>query len=588
MPELSIDQALQIALGHHHSGRLAEAERIYRQILAQDPAHADALHHLGMIAHRLGRLDAAAELMSRSIARCPDEARYHINFGALLSDRGKVAEAIAAYARALQIEPAFAAAHFNMGNALSQQGKLQEAAAAYLRAVQVKPDFIEAHVRLGAVYCHFGILNEGGNAFQQALRINPNYADAFTGLTFVLTNLGRDEEALAACRKAIALRPACPDDYNNLGILLHQQGKLDDAMAALSKALELRPVFLEAWNNLGNLLTELQRLDEAFAAYRRASAIDPKAADPHFNQAWVALLRGDFENGWRGHEWRWGSKNFSSTRPVLSRPEWDGGDLRGKTILLHAEQGLGDAIHFVRYASLVARRGGRVIVHCPPELARLFKSVEGIDTVATEGKLPEFDVHWPLMSLPLAFNTRLESIPAEIPYIRADAALAAEWARKLAPFAGQLRVGLAWAGRPTNKQDRKRSMTLDHFAPLAADGITFFSLQKGPAAAQAANPPPGMRVIDFTADLHDLADTAASIAHLDLVISVDTAVAHLAGAMGKPVWTLLPFKPDWRWMLGRTDSPWYPTMRLFRQSRPGDWMDVIAKVRQELASAKVL
>lgn len=595
MPELTIDQAMQIALGHHQASQLAEAERIYRQILAQNPDHADALHHLGMIAHRVGKLDAAAELMSRSITLRPDMARYHLNFGALRSDQGKIEEAIASFSRASQLDPTFAPAYFNLGNSLKKQGKLQEAIAAFSRALQFAPDFLESHISLGVLFSQAGMLKEAGSAFQQALRIKPNCADAFTGLTYVFMNLGNEQEALAVCRKAISLRGDCPDDYNNLGILLNQQGKLDEAMVAFSRALELKPAFLEAWNNLGNLFTELQRLDEAFAAFGRAREIDPKVADPHFNQAWVMLLRGDLEQGWRGHEWRWGSKNFASPQADLGRPQWDGSDLGGRTILLHAEQGMGDAIHFVRYAPMVAQRGGRVIVKCPPELSRLFKSVEGIEKIVAGGNLPEFDLHCPLMSLPLAFNTRLDSIPADVPYIKPEAALAAAWGKKLAPTANppgagsraaRLRVGLAWQGRMTIPQQRRRAVAFSQLAQLAkVEGITFFSLQKGDAAAQAHRRPPEMHYVDFSAELGDFADTAALMSHLDLIISIDSAVAHLAGAMGKPVWTLIPFKPDWRWMLNREDSPWYPTMRLFRQREMGKWDEVIERMGAELRKA---
>ena len=295
-------------------------------------------------------------------------------------------------------------------------------------------------------------------------------------------------------------------------------------------------------------------------------------------------MQGDFPEGWMEYEWRWKCKDFPSQRQSFGQPQWGGDSLQGRTLLLHAEQGLGDAVQFIRYLPLAAQRGGRIILGCRPELQRLLQTAAPDLQVLAGGQfLPPFDVHCPLLGLPRLFATDLTNIPRNVPYLHADSADAAIWRDRLADPSSSLKVGLVWAGSPANKNDRNRSLKLASLAPLAnVPGVRFLSLQKGAAATEAKTPPEAMELIDVADELKDFADTAALIAVLDLVIAVDTAVVHLAGAMGKPVWVLLPFVPDWRWMLERTDSPWYPTMRLFRQTQLAEWEPVIAEVRARL------
>jgi hypothetical protein len=286
----------------------------------------------------------------------------------------------------------------------------------------------------------------------------------------------------------------------------------------------------------------------------------------------VALIRGDYASGWREAEWRWKCKDFSSPKRQWSKPQWKGEQLNGETILLHAEQGFGDTVQFVRYAPMVAERGGKVILECPAVLHRLLKNLPGIAGIVPETAQPEFDLQCPLLSLPLAFGTLLDTVPNRVPYLTPEPQLCEQWGKLIGERASGLKVGLTWAGSPTHQNDRKRSLTLNQLLPLAqAAGVTFFSLQKGPAAQQANDPAIGFPIADLTARLTDFADTAAMISQLDLVITVDTVIAHLAGALGKPVWVFLPRVPDWRWMLDREDTPWYPTMRLFRQEVHGQW-----------------
>jgi tetratricopeptide (TPR) repeat protein len=347
----------------------------------------------------------------------------------------------------------------------------------------------------------------------------------------------------------------------------------------------LNPELVEAHLNLGVALMAKTDVVPAITSFRRAIDLRPDSAKAHYNLALALLSSGNFREGWTENEWRWLCKGFTTPLRRFTQPLWDGSPLHGRTILLHCEQGFGDSIQFIRYAPLVAERGGRVVLWAPPELLSLMRGVQGVETVATAEPFPPFDVHCPLLSLPRALDTRLESIPANVPYLFADPVRTARWKDKVVASANGLKIGLAWAGRPTHTNDRNRSIGLKQLAPLAEiTGVTFYSLQKGSSAHHAAGAPSGMNLIDLTDELHDFADTAALIENLDMVIAVDTSVAHLAGAMGKRVWVLLPFSADWRWLLNREDNPWYPTMRLFRQKQIGNWDATIIELARALKS----
>jgi tetratricopeptide (TPR) repeat protein len=346
----------------------------------------------------------------------------------------------------------------------------------------------------------------------------------------------------------------------------------------------LNPTVAEVHNNLGIALAGRGKIDEAITAHRRSIALKPQLAKAHHNLGIALLTRGDFQEGWAEYEWRWKCEGVPRLLRNFSQPQWDGGPLEGRIILLHAEQGFGDAIKFIRYVPLVAQRGGRVIIVCFAELERLFQAMPGAWQIVGPGHaLPAFDLHAPLLSLPRILETTLSNIPRAVPYLQADADQATKWKHRLSVYPPCVNVGLVWAGRPTQRNDRNRSVQLARFAPLGqVAGIRFFSLQKGTAAAEAKAPPEGIELVDWTEDLKDFADTAALIANLDIVISVDTAVAHLAGAMGKPIWALLSSVPGWHWMLEREDSPWYPSMRLFRQPSLGDWDSVFKRLAEAL------
>ena len=356
----------------------------------------------------------------------------------------------------------------------------------------------------------------------------------------------------------------------------HRLGQLDQAISSHSTAIGLNPQLTEAYSNLGNAFTDFGKIDQAIAAYRQAISLKPDYAQVHWNLAIALLLKGDYAEGWCEYEWRWKCEDQSARR--FTQPLWDGGDLTGRTILLHAEQGFGDTLHFIRYAALVKDRGGRVIVECQQELIGLLKQLTSVTQWITRGQpLPPFDVHRPLLSLPFVFGTTLENIPQQTPPLQAPANRVEQWRHRVADKSVVLKVGLAWAGNPHHKNDRNRSILLSQLMPLLEiPHIQFFSLQKGASTD-------GTNLLNLTTELHDFNESAALISNLDLIISVDTSVVHLAAAMGKPTWVMLPFAPDWRWLQQRDDSPWYPSIRLFRQTRIGDWPGVIDQVAAELA-----
>ena len=465
---------------------------------------------------------------------------------------------------------------------LAKQDKLDEAMASYQQALRLKPNYPEAHSNLGNALQEQGRLDEAVASCQQALRLKPDSAEAHHNLGLVLAKQDKLDEAVASFQQTLRLKPDYPDAHNNLGIVLEKQDKLDEAMASYQQALRLKPDYPEAHNNLGIVLEKQGRLDEAVACYQQALRLKPDYPEAHWNRSLAWLLMGRFEQGWPGYEWRWKCKEFGSL-PPFHPPLWDGSPLDGRTILVHAEQGLGDTLQFIRYAPLVHQRGGRVILVCQPPLIGLLTRSPGVERLVAQGEaLPEYDVHVPLMSLPGLLGTTLESVPADVPYLDAEPQLVEAWRHRLGSYPG-FKVGIVWQGNPKFRLDRLRSIPLAQFAPLArVPGVHLFSLQKGPGAEQLAAVTDRFPVTDLGRRLDDFMDTAAVLKNLDLVISVDTAIAHLAGALGIPVWVALPFAPDWRWLMDREDSPWYPTMRLFRQTRPGQWEDVFQRIAEAL------
>jgi FKBP-type peptidyl-prolyl cis-trans isomerase 2 len=425
-----------------------------------------------------------------------------------------------------------------------------------------------------------GEADEAISYYRKAIGQNPNHAAAYYNLGVAFQGKGLVDQAIIYYEMAIGLKQDFIEAHHNLGVAFNEKAQFDEALVCFQRVLQLKPDHASAYYNLGNTLVAKGLFDEAMACYRKAIEIYPEHADAQWSLGLIYLRLGNFEEGWKGYEWRWKLKDVMPKR-AFSQPLWNGSDIRERTILLHAEQGFGDTIQFIRYTTLVARRGAKVLVECQKELVSLLRNTEGVSQVISQGeRIPDFDVHCPLLSLPLIFETEVDTIPAEIPYISADPGLVQKWRNKIIQDKSAVKVGLAWAGNPKLKFGHSRSCPIGTFSQLAQrNDVTFYSLQKGETGEQAKNPPEGIKLIDTPEEIHDFADTAAIIENLDLVISIDTAVAHLAGALGKPVWVLLPFVPDWRWMMNREDSPWYPTIRLFRQPKPADWESVIGLVK---------
>lgn len=527
-----------------------------------------------VIAAKRGEGPTAAE-SKRQAEACNDE-------GCTLDAAGRQAEAIECYRRAVALCPGFAAPHYNMGNSLYTLGRYADAVDCYRRALCIDPNLVQAWHNLALAHKEQAEFEEALHALKQAASVAPHYLEARHNLGELQHAMGDLDLAEATFRAILADDAGYLPSWNALGITLQSRGRMEEAKECYLQALSLKPDYLHALNNLGSVSRALDDVDQAMACYLKVLAIDPDYADARWNLALVQLQLGQYREGWQGYEWR-----FDKVDPIprleLPAPLWDGSPLRGRTILLHAEQGFGDTFQFVRYAGVLAAQGGTVLVQCQAKpVAAVLETVPGVSRVLVRGEtLPPFDCHASLMSLPYLCGTLLDTIPAQIPYLAADPALVERWGAAL-PRDG-FRVGLVWAGRKSYKDDLKRSLTLSLFAPLAqVAGVRFCALQVGDGAEQAAAPPPGMELTDLGAGIKSFADTAAILTQLDLVISADTAVAHLTGGLGVPVWVLLPMGCDWRWLMKRDDSPWYPSARLFRQRRLGDWGEVLERVARHL------
>jgi tetratricopeptide (TPR) repeat protein len=548
-PAVTFAQAWQL----HQSGDHRGAERGYRALLRAAPRNPQLWYALAHLCASTRRLAEAAAYFRQAIELAPQEAQGHFELGNVLLQQGKFDEAESAYRCCLQLKPDHAEALVNLGFALGEQNKLDEARAAYRRALQVRPDLAEIHHNLGNLLRDQGELDEALACYDEALRLRPDYAKA----------------------------------HVNRGIALISLGRIDEAVHSLEQGVALDPDRAEAHASLAGALSVQQRFDEALAHNERALALNPAYAEAEWNRSLIWLLKGDYARGWPAYEARWRCRR-TSPLPPLTQPRWDGSPLGGRTVLLYAEQGIGDTLHAIRYVPLVRSCGaGRVVVQCQHVLLPLLSRSPGIDQVVGWGAPPPaFDVYAPLLSLPGLLGTTLETIPARVPYVFPGPELVAHWRRRLAPVRG-LRVGISWQGSAQYAWDRHRSVPLEQFEPLArVEGVTLISLQKGPGSEQVRALAGRFPVVDLGGELDEAAgpfmDTVAMMANLDLVVAVDSAVAHLAGACGAPVWVALTYTPHWCWLLGREDTPWYPTARLFRQTTLGDWAEVFARMAEEL------
>jgi len=482
-------------------------------------------------------------------------------------------KAVAAFRNLLRHYPRHAEAYSNLGTVLKELASIEEAEVAYRAALSLRPDFPEAENNLGILLASKGNFIEAEVRFRRAIASRPDFPEVQNNLSDLLRLGGRLDAAEASARTALRLRPAYPSAQVNLANALRDSGRFEEAQRWYRQALGAEPEHPEGLNNLASLLFDLGQVDEAIGHYRSALALKPDYADAHTNLALALLLGGCFEEGWREYEWRW---RQGKNRPHLrnfTQPLWNGEDIGDQVLLIHAEQGFGDTLQFCRFVPFLAA-GRRVVLEVQAPLKALLADLPGIEAIVARGDvLPAFDVHCPLLSLPRILGTEIAGIPAETRYLQADRDRVAGWRRRLDAYPG-LKIGLAWAGNPAMGADRRRSIALEQFSILAdLPGVTFISLQKGPAATET--PPPGLVLLDWTDELSDFAQTAALVEALDLVISVDTAVVHLAGALGRPIWLLNRFDRCWRWLLDRDDSPWYPTLRQFRQNEPGDWDSVL-------------
>jgi tetratricopeptide (TPR) repeat protein len=575
--------ALMDALAHHEAGRSAEAEAGYRAILATDPGQGQALYLYGMLALQTARAAEAVPLLARATQAHPDHAEGRFALGnALWQTRDKPA-AIAAWQQALLLEPRHLGAVLNLAKARADTGDYGATVALCHEATRIAPRDPCAHAALGAALLGGGQPEAALRAADTALALEPNTAEAHFLRGTALKQLGRTADAAGALAQAAALAPRHAKALLNLG---NAELLLGDAAAAeqhCRAALAADPNMAEAHASLGCLLTNGGRLPEAISACRDAIALKPELADAHWNLGIAQLLGGDLQGGFAEYEWRKRHPAHRQDFRRLPQPEWQGEDLTGRTLLVLAEQGLGDAIMFARFLEPLAQRGARVLLACDRRLIPLLAAAPGVArAVPRDRELPDCDFWVDQMSLPHRLGTTLATIPAAAGYLRADPARVAAWAARLPKRReGARRIGLAWAGNPLHSNDARRSCPAAALRPLTAmAGDEFVSLQVGPEAAEARS----LGLADHSAGLLDLADTAGLLAGLDLLITVDTAVAHAAAALGKPTWLMLPHAPDWRWLLGRSDSPWYASARLFRQPKPGDWNAVVASIAQSLAT----
>jgi tetratricopeptide (TPR) repeat protein len=579
--KLHILKLLQDATSLSRLGRFQESLALYSEILAAQPDHLEALNNFGAALGMLRRDHEALAVLERAIAISGDYHEALNNRGASFARLRMFGKALDSFERALAIQANYPDALKNRGAVLVELGRFDEALQSYERALALEPRDVSALTASAKLLRDLGHRDKAMACYDRALAIDPRSLIALNDRGTVLIGLERFREALENFEQALSIKPDYIEAMGNAGYALEKLGRHEDALAMYERALAIRPDEVGVLDNRAIALAKLGRFEESLESEDAAQMVRPNFAKSHVNEGLTRLRMGDLERGFRKYEWRWVDLEPGQQQRRFAQPLWMGrGDLKGKTILLHLEQGLGDTIQFVRYVPLVAALGARVVLEVPAILAPLMGRLAGVSDMVIQGQpLPITDFHCPLLSLPLAFRTKLETIPASIPYLSVDSKAAAMWRGKLAK-SGKKLVGLCWKGNAGYKGDYERSIRFADFAPLlTVPGIQFVSLQKELSDEER-------RLASALPLVHpgeDFRSTAEMIAAFDLVISVDTAWAHCAGAMGKSVWVLLPFSPHWVWFMGRADSPWYPTARLFRQSKIGDWKGVIRNVKKELA-----
>jgi Flp pilus assembly protein TadD len=627
-PAVAAQEYTEAALTHHRAGRLADAEALYRKALAVDARQFDALHMLGAVHQQTGRSAMAAELIERAVAIAPQSHLAHSNLGLAYQSLNRLDDAEASLRRAIALQPAWESAHSSLGTVLRAAGRFGDAEACFRMAAQLGPSNADAFANLGALCRERGRIDDAIPCFRKVLELRSNDVnalaelgsmhaargelveaesylrmatqvdedrfDATCNLADVLRRLGSLSEAESVARNALAMRPDDPDALNTLACVLLRTGALDEAEACGRKALSIRPDDAPAQVTLGNILNARERPAEAEVSYRKALRLRPESASACYNLSMLRLLQGDYKEGFELYESRFDvlREDFGTApgiRALLSDDRrWRGAPLAGKRLLVWAEQGYGDCLMMLRYLPMLKARGaGQLTVLCERPLERVVQSVVGLAGAVScvqSVSAAEFDVHCPIMSLPFLFGTTMDSVPDQVPYIAVPADLADAWKGRLSSIT-RPRIGLAWAGSRTLRDDAKRSIPLSAFEPiLRTRTVQVISLQKGDGADQAASWRD--QIEDWMGDCDDFLDSAALVQNLDLVIAVDSAMAHLAGALGKPVWLLNRHRSEWRWGLESERSTWYPSMRIFRQREAEGWDRVIAAVARELTNVQ--
>lgn len=584
--KFDITRKLNEAVMFHKTGDLEQAEKSYLQIIAAYPKQADALHLLGRIQLEKGSVQKAKALIHQSIRIDANAPIFYISLGDILQHEGHYTEAIKYYNKALQLDPNRIEALCNSGNALRKTGDNRQAIARYQKVLAVNPNLPEVLNNLGLSYQLQKQHDAAKACFQKSISLSPDYFEAHNNLGNLFRETSDFQAALEQYFRALSLSPENTSVNYNIGLLLQLNNKDNEAESYYKKAVEHHPPIADAYSNLGKYYQDRNLPDLAISHYDKAIALDPEHFDARFNRSLSLLSTGKFEEGWEAYEWRFKRDGWRKVYPHrLEGPKWDGSEFKDKTLFIHSEQGFGDTIWFARYLSQVKSLGGRVVFETRPELMELLQNTVPVDQLIpmsfeTPTQVP-YDFHTPLMSLARLLKTNVDNIPSNTPYIVAPPGKRDHWSKRI--DRSGFNIGLVWAAKSTN--DHGRSCRLDHFLPLFdLENIHIYGLQKGEDASQADNFPAD--IINLAPEFENFADTAGAIDCLDLVISVDTSVAHLAGAMAKPVWVLLPFDADWKWFMDRQDSPWYPTMRLFRQPQPDDWAAAVRMLKTELQQLK--
>jgi tetratricopeptide (TPR) repeat protein len=579
-----VDQQLHLSgVIASQAGNAQLAVQLIWRAIEINPANAAAYCDLGSAFKQLGHRQGALASYERAIVLDGNLADAHSNRGTVLSELHRYDEALDAYDRAIAIRPRYAEAHFNKGNLLMSLRRWEGALASFGSAIDIRP-YPEALLNRGIVLKELGRLQEGLASLESAIEMDGRCAEALSNRGVLLGALGQYEMSLASFDEALAVKPQYAEAHGNKGNVLKALNRLDEALACYDRALALKHEYPEAHSSRGVVLTEMRRFEEAFASFDRAVALKPDYAEAYLNRAMASLTLGRFAAGWEDYEWRRRCAEVASDPAcVFEQPAWRGDEpLSGRTILLWCEQGLGDTLQFCRYAELVADLGATVILEVQPQLLGVLANLPGALVMKCGDARPRFDYQCPLMSLPRAFKTTLATIPSPGKYLRTDPARVAHWRDRLGPGA-KPRIGLVWSGSRAHSNDRNRSVSLSLLLQFLPPAFQYISLQVDAREIDRATLGRRPEIMDCGVNLRDFADTAALCECLDLVITVDTSVAHLSAAIGQQTWVLLPFAADWRWLLDRTDSPWYEAVRLYRQDAVGEWTGVLGRLHEDLS-----